>query len=84
MSRLTIDHFLILWSLRGSFRCCERDCTPLQTTPETLAFFNRAYPFTSSHLKYFCLRRTKSTQIDLINAITETSIPSGKDPDSFR
>jgi len=25
MSRLTIDRFLILWSLHGSLRCCETD-----------------------------------------------------------
>ena len=25
MSRLTINHFLILWALHGSLRCCETD-----------------------------------------------------------
>ena len=54
MSMLTINRFLILWSLHGS------------TTGHATAFGTLAYPFKCSRLKIFCLRRTGSTQIDLM------------------
>jgi len=81
MSRLTINRFLILWSLHGLLRCCETECTTFlsltnkalrednsyapETAPETHAFFNCAYPFA---LKFCCLRRTESARINLISA----------------
>ena len=32
VSRLAIDRFVILWSLQGSFRCCETECEAACTT----------------------------------------------------
>jgi len=82
MSRLTINRILTLWSLHGSLRCCKTDCTTFlslntqdaerrqfdvaKTAPKTLAFFNCAYLFACSHLKFDCLHLTESTQMHLL------------------
>jgi len=79
MSRLTIDRFFILWSLHGSLRCCETDCTTFLSldTQEVergqlwwsrnLCIFNCAYLFVWSRLKFSVRVWPKSTRVDIIS-----------------
>jgi len=45
----------------------EDNSDALETVPEALALINCDYPFVYSHMKFFCLRLTKSALIDLLS-----------------